>query len=106
MVQLNDDNQFQLNIQYSNSSDISRYDKLAEERNGVLRYAEWYYGPQKRVLIAPQLKLFPQKRFMNSGRITLAYHAIEESRVDRSFGSLTRNTQKEKVSLWSLNGDF
>ena len=106
LVQLNDDNQFQLNIQYSNSSDISRYDKLAEERNGVLRYAEWYYGPQKRVLIAPQLKLFPQKRFMNSGRITLAYQAIEESRVDRSFGSLTRNTQKEKVSLWSLNGDF
>ena len=43
---------------------------------------------------------------MNSGRITLAYQDIEESRVDRSFGSLTRNTQKEKVSLWSLNGDF
>jgi len=106
LVQIDDQNQFQLNIQYSNSSDISRYDKLTEERNGTLRYAEWYYGPQKRLLVAPQLKLFPQKKFLNSGKITVAYQAIEESRNYRSFGSLTRNTQKENVNLWSLNGDF
>ena len=65
LLQLNDKNQFTLNIQYSNSSDIPRYDKLVELRNEKLRFAEWYYGPQKRLLIAPQLKLFPQKRFMN-----------------------------------------
>ena len=106
LLQLNDKNQFTLNIQYSNSSDIPRYDKLVELRNEKLRFAEWYYGPQKRLLIAPQLKLFPQKRFMNSGRITFAYQAIEESRNNRSFGSLIRKVQKEKVDVWSLNGDF
>ena len=38
-----------INIQYSESSDIDRYDKLTEERNGSLRFSEWYYGPQKRL---------------------------------------------------------
>ena len=106
LIQLNNENQLVLNFQYSGSSDISRYDKLVEERNGSLRYAEWYYGPQKRLLIAPQLKLFPQKKFLNSGKITFAYQALEESRNSRSFGSLTRKIQKESVAVWSLNGDF
>jgi hemoglobin/transferrin/lactoferrin receptor protein len=106
LVKLNDQSQFVLNFQYSNSSDISRYDKLVEEKMGSLRYAEWYYGPQKRLLIAPQLKLYPQKKFMNSGRITFGYQNIEESRNSRSFGSLTRKIQKEKVDVWSFNGDF
>ncbi|MEM6299370.1 MAG: TonB-dependent receptor plug domain-containing protein, partial [Bacteroidota bacterium] len=33
-------------LQYSTSSDIPRYDRLIERRNGQLRSAEWYYGPQ------------------------------------------------------------
>jgi len=106
LVKLNDENQLVFNFQYSNSSDIPRYDKLIEQRNGMLRYAEWFYGPQKRILIAPQLKLFPQKRFMNSGRITFAYQNIDESRNSRAFESFIRKTQKENVQVWSLNGDF
>jgi hemoglobin/transferrin/lactoferrin receptor protein len=106
LVKLNDENQLVFNFQYSNSSDIPRYDKLIEQRNGTLRYAEWFYGPQKRILIAPQLKLFPQKRFMNSGRITFAYQNIDESRNSRAFESFIRKTQKENVQVWSLNGDF
>jgi hemoglobin/transferrin/lactoferrin receptor protein len=106
LVKLNDENQLVFNFQYSNSSDIPRYDKLIEQRNGTLRYAEWFYGPQKRILIAPQLKLFPQKRFMNSGRITFAYQNIDESRNSRAFESFIRKIQKENVQVWSLNGDF
>ena len=106
LVKLNDENQLVFNFQYSNSSDIPRYDKLVEQRSGTLRYAEWFYGPQKRILIAPQLKLFPQKRFMNSGRITFAYQNIDESRNSRAFESFIRKIQKENVQVWSLNGDF
>ncbi|MGA0316105.1 MAG: TonB-dependent receptor [Flavobacteriaceae bacterium] len=106
LVKLNDENQLVFNFQYSNSSDIPRYDTLIEQRNGTLRYAEWFYGPQKRILIAPQLKLFPQKRFMNSGRITFAYQNIDESRNSRAFESFIRKIQKENVQVWSLNGDF
>jgi hemoglobin/transferrin/lactoferrin receptor protein len=106
LLQLNNQSQFILNLQYSNSSDIPRYDKLIEEKNNTLRYAEWFYGPQKRILVAPQLKLFPQKKFMNSGRLTFAYQVVEESRNIRNFESLIRKIQKEKVNVMSLNGDF
>ena len=63
LFKLNAENQLVVNFQYSNSSDIPRYDKLVENRNGFLRYAEWYYGPQKRLLFSPQLKIFPRKNF-------------------------------------------
>ena len=106
LVQLGGQNQFILNLQYSNSSDISRYDKLVEERNGTLRYAEWYYGPQKRFLLSPQLKIFPEKKFLNSGKITFAFQKLEESRNNRFFNSLTRSFQRENVNALSLNGDF
>ena len=31
-----------LNLQYSTSSDVPRYDRLTDVRNGKLRFAEWY----------------------------------------------------------------
>ena len=53
--------QLMLNMQLSNSSNINRFDKLNESRDGTLRFSEWYYGPQKRLLLSAQYKLFPEK---------------------------------------------
>ena len=98
--------QLLLNFQLSNSSNIPRFDKLNEYIAGSLRFAEWFYGPQKRALFSPQLKLFPKNKFLYKGTITAAYQALEESRIQRKFNSLTRETQKEKVKVLSINGDF
>ena len=106
LFKLNAENQLVVNFQYSNSSDIPRYDKLSEKRNGSLRYAEWYYGPQKRLLFSPQLKIFPRKKLLNSGKITFAIQNLEESRISRPFNSLTRKIQNEKLNSYSINGDF
>ena len=95
-----------INIQYSESSDIDRYDKLTEERNGSLRFSEWYYGPQKRLFLSPQLKFFLGKNWLKKGTLTAAYQNVEESRVNRKFGSLTRSHQIEKVDVYSINADF
>lgn len=95
-----------LNIQFSNSSDIPRFDKLNEYKDGELRFAEWYYGPQKRFLISPQLKVFPKKKLFYKGYFTLAYQNIKESRVSRKFEQLNRSHQNENVHVWSFNGDF
>jgi len=95
-----------LNIQLSNSSNIPRFDKLNEYKNGELLYSEWYYGPQKRFLISPQLKLFPKKKIFYKGYLTLAYQNIKESRINRKFGQLDRRYQQEDVQVWSFNGDF
>ncbi|MGB1449041.1 MAG: TonB-dependent receptor [Flavobacteriaceae bacterium] len=95
-----------LNFQLSNSSNIPRFDKLNEYRDGSLRFAEWYYGPQKRLLFSPQLKLFPKKQLLYKGTITTAFQAIEETRVQRKFNSLTRESQNENVKVFTVNGDF
>jgi len=36
-----------LNFQYSNSTNVPRYDRLTDPQGSGLRSAEWYYGPQK-----------------------------------------------------------
>ena len=95
-----------VNVQYATSSDIPRFDRLTDIRNGTLNFAEWYYGPQNRLLISPQLEINPRKKWLESGEITLAYQNIKESRIQRRFGSLNRSVREENVNVYSINGDF
>ncbi len=95
-----------VNFQYSTSSDIPRFDRLTERRDGDLRFAEWYYGPQKRLLLSSQLAIQPQKKWMNQGTITVAYQNIKESRINRKFTSLDRTIRKEEVDVFSITSDF
>ena len=74
-----------LNIQYSNSSDVPRYDRLQDTRNGVLRFASWYYGPQKRSLFAYNFSANNRTGFFNEYKATLSYQSIEESRITREY---------------------
>jgi len=94
------------NIQYSTSSDISRFDRMTETKDEELKFAEWYYGPQDRFLFSTQLHLDYDKKWMNDGVITMAYQNIKESRVNRKFNSLDRSSTFEKVNVYSINGDF
>jgi len=41
-----------LNMQYSTSSDIDRLDKLNDYKGNNLKYAQYYYGPQNRLLVS------------------------------------------------------
>jgi hemoglobin/transferrin/lactoferrin receptor protein len=103
---LNNQSYLSLNVQLSNSSNINRYDKLNEIRNENLRYAEWYYGPQKRFLFSPKFEFFNGSPLLRKGSLTLAYQNIKESRVDRKFNSFNRSYQFEEVSVMSFNADF
>ena len=105
-VPLSKDTDLKVNLQYSTSSDIPRFDRLAELKDGELKFAEWFYGPQKRFLASTQLLLNPSKKWVESGIITAAYQNIQESRIQRKFGSLDRSYREETVAVYSLNGDF
>ncbi len=94
------------NLQYSNSTDIPRYDRLTEYGNETLKYAEWYYHPQKRFLFSTQLSLNPGTPVMENGIITLAYQDIDESSTERKFSSLDRSSEFTNVKVYSLNADF
>ena len=98
--------QLLINLQFSNSSNIPRFDKLNEMVKNKLRFAEWNYGPQKRLLISPQLKIFPKKKYLYKGTIIAAYQWVKESRIQRRFQSLERVSQNENVNIFSLNADF
>jgi hemoglobin/transferrin/lactoferrin receptor protein len=95
-----------VNLQYSSSSDIPRFDRLAELKDGKLKFAEWYYGPQKRFLASTQFLLNYNKNWIENGVITAAYQKVQESRIQRKFGSLDRSDREEVVDVFSLNGDF
>ena len=99
-------NDLMFNLQYSSSSRINRFDKLTERRDGKLRFAEWYYGPQDRFLFSTQFNINANKKLLDKGTFTAAYQNIKESRIERKFGTIDRSSQIEKVQVLSLNGDF
>ena len=95
-----------LNFQFSESSNINRFDKLTEKNDeGNLKYAEWYYGPQKRSFISSKLSLQGQRSF-DRADIIFAYQKIDETRNKRKFGSSLLNIQDENLDIFSINSDF
>ncbi len=95
-----------INFQYSNSTDVPRYDRLTEVNgSGIFKSAEWYYGPQKRMMLAYQLQL-KNASFYDQGNITLAFQDIEESRHNRNWNSAKLNHRIENVKVYSVNFDF
>ncbi|MBN8706855.1 MAG: TonB-dependent receptor [Bacteroidetes bacterium] len=96
-----------LNIQYSTSTDIPRYDRLTETgSNGKPKSAEWYYGPQKRFLAAYTADLTAKTSLFESSKLILGYQSIEESRHTRNFGSSKLNHRIENITVLSANLDF
>jgi hemoglobin/transferrin/lactoferrin receptor protein len=101
----------QLNAQWSTSTDVPRYDRLSEHDtdslgNFIPAQAEWYYGPQKRMLLAYALETERSAGFFDKARITPSYQLIEQSRHSRSFGSSRLGHRNEQVQVVGLSADF
>ncbi|MFA4851577.1 MAG: TonB-dependent receptor [Bacteroidales bacterium] len=95
-----------LNLQYSNSSDIPRYDRLVPDATGKAPYAEWYYGPQTRAFGSLKASYIKEKGFFNTADITAAYQNISEDRIQRKFGKSSKEYREETVDVISLNVDM
>lgn len=106
ILQQNSSTQHGLNLQYSTTSDIPRYDRLTDlDARGNLKYAVWNYGPQKRLLSA--YKLAKKKAFLRSDmNLVASYQNIQESRINRNFGNPNQSSRVEKVSVFAINSDF
>ena len=101
----------QLNAQLSTSTDVPRYDRLSEYTvdtlgNYVPSQAEWYYGPQQRVLLAYTLEVERERGSFSKARITPSYQHIEQSRHNRGFGSSRLGHRTETVQVLGLSADF
>lgn len=95
-----------VNFQFSNSSNIPRYDRLTDPEGTGLRNAEWYYGPQKRLMAAYHLSIKNLGALAESLQATLSYQNVEESRHDRRFNRPNRRNQIEKVDVIGLAIDL
>lgn len=94
-----------LNLQYSGSSDVPRYDRLTDVSGGNPVFAEWYYGPQVRALAAYSLDMDGLHGFFREVKLNANFQHIEESRIDRRFGNNNRNYNWETVQVAGLNLD-
>ncbi|MDQ4139888.1 MAG: TonB-dependent receptor, partial [Bacteroidota bacterium] len=94
-----------INLQYSQSSDIPRYDRL-QNFTEKPRFAEWYYGPQVRFLGSYTFTDSKPNIFYDQLRFTPAYQRIEESRYVRNYQNNFRDQNIEKLHILSGNLDF
>jgi hemoglobin/transferrin/lactoferrin receptor protein len=95
-----------LGLIYSNTSDYPRYDRLYRKKDGILRSAEWFYGPQTWFLGSLNINHRSDSEFYDKVQFIGAYQYFEESRNDRDFGDPVLFTTQENVDAYSMNLDF
>ncbi|NND77303.1 MAG: TonB-dependent receptor [Flavobacteriales bacterium] len=95
-----------LNVQFSNSSDINRFDRLNDVSNGLPKFTEWKYGPQKRLLTSFFIDIREQNPLFDNAVITAAYQRIGEDRINRKLNSIERFIREEEVDVQSVNVDL
>ena len=94
-----------LNFQFSTSSDINRYDRLTETAGNGLKFSEWYYGPQQRVLGVYSLS--KENALLGSDlKLNVAFQNAKESRHNRRFGNYNLQNRNENVTMYSVGFDL
>ncbi len=96
----------QYGYHYSETSSYSRYDRHIRYKNGLPRYGEWSYGPQKWMMNNLTITNTKANLFYNQLIIRLAQQFFEESRISRDINKPDREIRTEKVNAYSLNIDF
>jgi hemoglobin/transferrin/lactoferrin receptor protein len=94
-----------LNFQFSGTNNVPRYDRLTEISSSKPVYAEWYYGPQKRNMVAYQFKANKVPGFFKDVAITASYQHIDESCITRRFQSNAKDFRWEQVQIFGITAD-
>ncbi len=97
---------FDASFIYTTTSDYPRYDRLTQRRDGALRFAEWYYGPQEWLMGNLQASHKALRGIYDEMKITAAYQHFEESRNSRRINREILSENVEKVDAYSFNIDF
>jgi hemoglobin/transferrin/lactoferrin receptor protein len=95
-----------VNVQFSNSSNVPRYDRLTDPKGAGLNQVEWYYGPQKRFFAATEGKYVNPNAFFQNISLNMNVQNIEESRNTRGFGGANLTSRVENVKVYGSNLDF
>ncbi|MCF8461862.1 MAG: TonB-dependent receptor [Flavobacteriales bacterium] len=96
----------QYGFHWSETSSYSRYDRHIRYKNGLPRYGEWSYGPQKWMMNALSITHKGNNAVYDQMSIRLAQQFFAESRISRDFNKTQRETRIENVYAYSGNLDF
>ncbi len=106
LIELSENSFLTFNTQFHSTSDIPRFDKLTETKNGHLKFAEWRYGPMQFFMFSPRLEFNPGHKWLKTAKVITSYQNVHESRISRKFGDDIRKYQKEKLHIFTFNSDF
>ncbi len=95
-------NLHELNFQFSTSTNIPRYDRLTEPNKDSLKHAQWFYGPQKRLLAVYSFKK-DNALFNSDLSLDISYQNVEESRHNRRFNNYNLQNRTESVNVYGIN---
>lgn len=91
-----------LNWQQSMSDLVPRYDRMSQFSNGKPVYGRWDYAPQNRSFLSYTARVGAEKHHT---RLVLAQQSTAVARVTRNFGSLVERTQRDDVTMRTVNLD-
>jgi len=97
---------FIANLQLSTSTDVPRYDKLTELKDGNLKFSEWYYGPQQRLLFSLKSQILQKTALYEKATVIGGFQKLIEDRYERKLFKDWREFDWEDVSIYSLTADF
>lgn len=98
---------FDLGLIYTATSDFSRYDALDRFReSGEPINSEWYYGPQKWLMLNAKAQHRGDGKMYDKMIITQAYQKFNESRNTRNFQSSDLFENDEQVDAITTALDF
>lgn len=107
LFKLNATSKLIINSQYSSSSNLHRLDQLNNlTLNNLPEYAQWNYGPQKRLLNSITFYSSFSSILFDNIRAVLSHQHIEESRITRRFNSFSQKNSLEKVNILGSNIQF
>ncbi len=91
---------------WSTTSNIPRYDRLIQYSDEKLKYAKWYYGPQKWNLHSLKIQKKTQNLFFDQTSFLAGWQNFTESRHSRKLGHEELTSRTEKLNILSLNFDL
>ena len=94
------------NSQFSTSSNIPRYDNLQDYDEGLLKWAEWSYGPQTRVFNSIGFNNYKKCFFYDNIKTSLTYQFLEEDRITRKYLNENYNNTYVDVHVYNANVDL
>lgn len=102
----NDKLEFNYGFHFSTLSNVPRYDRLTQYKNKTLKYAEWYYGPQKWMMNSLGLSYTGRSLLFDKINYTAAFQEYNESRHDRKYQEVAIRERFETVNIISSNLDL